>query len=811
MLKKNKLATDNKPSDRFGFGRGSAKDMSGTHMPFSAYIDSHTIITNNGELMQTISIACDNHGANFDGAMRSAVQKAIVASGIDGMEQYAFWLHTIRDAVSSSTSTIQDEKLSFGSIVKDAWKSAIKVFGSFDTITYITIVKSGKDLRFRPSNLTLHLNKHMLYKWHDAHVAQGIEKLHQCTDAIMAHLSPWRVKKLGMTLKDDIYYSDHLAFWSRFTNFSVEQYRMPIVNLSKVLNVKTYSFYFDFGVVRDPINGSKRYFSIFSIKDCHALHRDAFAQLVNNMSAIKFCEVVHFDQRNEAMDAYKKQNEYLQISDDKDLRAALDLDKFFDTTKKQQTYRRVIMIMLDAPDKKSLDLNVADLVEKMSQIGLVMAVEDVGLARSFYAFMPGNFHYIKHSDFVDIEDIGSFVYSHSFGYGDSNKFRDNKHLCILPTVRQNPYPIGILNAKSDILVVDETFSFRPRAMWVNFLLSMLPSNARISIIEPSSFSRNFVEFSGGKNYLLSLQKSYNTCHFNPMSGIGMWPEYSTFLSDMLHLFTQVGLLSLGDEGNAFIAQVIAHVLDSKESYTDFGSFAKEFEGTPLEDTLMYWHGNGTRAHVLDSREESIFQSRDDNPIAITLNHDVMDNRLLTTTLVYTLLYTIISTAAKDRLNIVVLHDIFLLFPEKYQHFLLFLMRISRSYNTVFIATTSAHDVMLNWPRTLPDIVVNFDTKCHMSSFNVTDQYCEMFALTAGERYALERLPRCSIIKPSMLLKQDGTAAAVVPDFSSFHSDITGALCNDDIVSQQTQSMIAYGDDKWLEKTLNAISNQHKSS
>src|SRR5579872_4863215 len=67
-------------------------------IPYYCHWDAHTLLTKNGELMQTIRITSNIHGRDYENGDLVSVRRIVrnaVLSTVDS-DQYALWIHTVR-------------------------------------------------------------------------------------------------------------------------------------------------------------------------------------------------------------------------------------------------------------------------------------------------------------------------------------------------------------------------------------------------------------------------------------------------------------------------------------------------------------------------------------------------------------------------------------------------------------------------------------------------------------------------------------------------------------------------------------------
>ena len=156
--------------------------------PYACQIDPHTILTKNGELMQTLKIVgftYENISQKSEN-LREVIRKAIHES-IQSID-YALWLHTIRRKASLKPGG--EYPHDFSRVMNGMWNEANDWEHQYVNEVYITIVKEGQTAEMRqPHHLLRSLIPALerVNRWH--YLDKANQELTETVDTMLEHLS----------------------------------------------------------------------------------------------------------------------------------------------------------------------------------------------------------------------------------------------------------------------------------------------------------------------------------------------------------------------------------------------------------------------------------------------------------------------------------------------------------------------------------------------------------------------------------------------------------------------------------------------
>jgi type IV secretion system protein VirB4 len=217
--------------------------ISSDSFPFACYFDKKTIVTKNGETMQTIAITCQDNNANINGILSENIKNAIQSALGQEYFDYSFWVHSVK---INDESIAEIKNSEFGNpiyqLIKNDWEYYQKTFDNYMVVTFVTFIKISMSLKISPSNLMLFLNKSLLYNVHNTFIKRSSSLLNGVVNKVINQLQQYNVKRLEIIKTDEGYNSEHLAFWDRIVNFGNCEYGVPVADLSEVINRSLYKF-----------------------------------------------------------------------------------------------------------------------------------------------------------------------------------------------------------------------------------------------------------------------------------------------------------------------------------------------------------------------------------------------------------------------------------------------------------------------------------------------------------------------------------------------------------------------------------------
>lgn len=415
-------------------------------IPAACHFDKNTLITKNGELIQTIQV----HGLNSENIsnqlfnLRQVVREAISNAIIN--HKYAFWIHTIRRKANLDDPTQYNSY--FCQNIHDIWKTKNYWDDKFVNTLYITIIHEAPILKLTNYNsLVNSLSSQIVTKFEDKFLDQAISELTQTTDIILEKLSEYGASKLGIRYDGENCYSDLMFLYRRIIQLNEDDCAITEADISSSLSHHEYVVGNDMIEVRDETE--KKFAAIISIKEYQEVSAEALDRFLQIPVEMIATEVFYFVNREEVTDLFKDQNYILTVSGDEELQKIKGLDRIFDsededdkneidTDIKERFCHQQISCMIIGSDLENLEKQLAQASMALSQIGIVHVREDVNLEKTFWAQLPGNFAFLSRMSPTIIDHTAALASLHNFPTG-SQYSPWGRAVTLLRTEKGTPY------------------------------------------------------------------------------------------------------------------------------------------------------------------------------------------------------------------------------------------------------------------------------------------------------------------------------------------------------------------------------------
>ncbi len=390
-------------------------NSAGDFIPVVCHYDENTLLTRNGELVQTIEIkglGADNINTNLMN-LRAAIRKAIAESSTN--RELAFWVHTIR-----RKGNLDDEAKYYGFFaanLHDIWSRKNFWQDKFINRLYITIVTKPLSLKCRnATSIIRSFFAGRVKKIEANHLTKSFEKISSATENIVKMLSDYGAKKLGIYAENNKCYSEPIFLYNKIVHLNENECELPISDISSVLDSHKYAIGNNKIEVIDE--KSKKFASIFSFKEYQEIPATMLNKFLHIPVEMIMTEVFYFIDKKEIATDFKDQKYILGLGGDKDLYKWKALDKL-DTTKMKDRYcHQQISCMIFAEDTKTLDFHLHQASEALSNLGIMHVKEDIGMERAFWAQLPGNFSFLSRIKPAPIDNVGALASLHNYPTGN---------------------------------------------------------------------------------------------------------------------------------------------------------------------------------------------------------------------------------------------------------------------------------------------------------------------------------------------------------------------------------------------------------
>jgi type IV secretion system protein VirB4 len=455
------LTTKNSDSNLFN---SSSEDF----VPVACHYDKNTLLTKNGELLQTIEIN-GIHSEKISKdlfSLRAVVRKSIAES--INCTKFAFWIHTIRR--KANLDDPKDYPSFFPANVHDIWRRKNYWHDKFVNRLYITIVHDAPELKLKSFNSIVNsLFPKTIANFEEKFFSMAVTELNNTVDSMLEGLSSFGAEKLGIRFEGEECFSDPMFLYRRIMQLNEENCPVPISDISKSLASHNYT------VGSDKIEvvgeSGKKFAAMMSIKEYQEVSAEAIDRFLQIPVEMVATEVFYFVDKKEVAPKFEHQNYILGISGDEDLKKMKGIDKIFDENQTGARFcHQQISFMVMGNDLKTLDNQVSQASETLSRIGIVHVREDINLEKTFWAQLPANFSFLSRMKPAILENVAALASLHNFPTGHQYS-RWGRAVTLLRTEKGTPYFMNFHDEKdqSTTCIFGEAKSGKTTLL--NFLLS----------------------------------------------------------------------------------------------------------------------------------------------------------------------------------------------------------------------------------------------------------------------------------------------------------------------------------------------------
>lgn len=467
-------------------------------IPYACHFDGETLLTKNGELMQTIKIvgfsfeSIDSEAADLRETIRSAI-----GAGLNSTS-FAVWFHTIRRRKNLSPGGDYQEY--FPRVAHEAWNHHNDWRHKYINELFITVVRDGETsslkspVRFVRS---LVITRDMASR--EDHLREMHEELNAATGRMLEKLKVFGARKLSVFSDKGVYYSELLRFLGKILKLREEEMAMTDNDLSDALASHKVHFGHDALEVRAP-DESRRFGAILTVKEYHEISLSAIDKFLQLPEEFIVTQTMDFINPTKAVKSFSQQHRITQISKDTRLARVSGLDDIMQSMTGSPTDfgEHQITIFLIADDLKHLNRYLESTIEVLSSLGIVVMREDLRLEEAYWSQLPANFAFLKRLKPINSARIGGFANLSNYPAGKAVDNHWGPAVTVFHTAALTPYFFNFHNGN-----VGHTSVIGPygagKTVLLNFLLSESRKfNTKLFFFDYQHNSEVFIAALGGK-------------------------------------------------------------------------------------------------------------------------------------------------------------------------------------------------------------------------------------------------------------------------------------------------------------------------
>lgn len=576
-------------------------------LPYVCHYNKNTILTKNGELLKVIRITgfSDDSMVSELSSVRDNIRNAIQNHIKEN--NFAFWFHTIRRKKNITPKGEYPDFLS--QKINDAWVKKNGLKEQFVNEYYITVIIEGVDTSItNMSTFMRSFSMRSTKKLFNDHLDEACKKLTKVVNNILTDIEEYGAQLLGITQWDGILYSQPMRFFGKIANLHEDRYPLTAQDMSFELSGHKYAFgNREIEVVGDE---NKNFASMISLKEYQEVSNESLDKLLQLPFEFIISQSFDFTFSPKEIEPYRFQDYILSVSEDEEFRHFLKINQYAQKKSAKEEKTEINLkfgklqttFMLIANDYDQLSVEVAEIMQKFSDLGMVAVREDTFAQHCFWSQLPANFRYLKRQKAILASQMAGFAALHSFPSGliDGNHW--GSAVTVLKTVLNTPYFFNF--HEQDLghsLIIGPPNS--GKSVFVNFMLAQARKfKNKIFYFDMNNNAKCFINAMGATYHDISFDSDSDVSYFNPLS-LEKDLVNQEFLSEWFESLVSFSKKPIPYEEITLIPQIVEIIC--KNNVGDFVSACEMFnhdETRNIHDRLKVW-SKGRLSHVFGAKSQ----------------------------------------------------------------------------------------------------------------------------------------------------------------------------------------------------------------
>lgn len=587
-----------------------AEVAAGTHLPYLAQIDDHTLLTRDGLLIQLIRLG----GLPFEtigraeldsrSALRDAMFQSIASS------RFALVHHVIRRAVEPRFEGNFGDP--FSADLDARWRDRLATRRLFVNDLYLALI-------VRPLRGRAGWADRLLGAIGAGGAQPGAENRNRTADLrliepareqLMAALAPYAPELLTAYDGANGLASQQLEYLGELFNGIATPMLLPTGDLGHAVARRTIAFGAD-TIEFGTIDGEPPEFgAILSAKDYpNSTSAGMLDDIYRLPFALQVTQSFAFVDRGPALDRMDLALRRMRSADD----AAVSLRGELAAAKDNVAAGRAgfgehhLTILIRAASPAALDIATGEVQAALAETGFAVVREELGLEAAFWAQFPGNFDYIARRALVSTANFAGFASAHNFPVGRAAGNHWGDAVTLFETTAAGPYFFNFHRGDlGNFTIIGPSGS--GKTVVLSFLLAQARRfDPRIIFFDKDRGAEIFLRAIGGRYEVL---RPGEPTAMNPLA-LPDTPVNRRFLVEWLGRLVVADGPPLTAEENGWIVDAIDAAMGGRRELRRLRYVAELFRGRgrassgDIASRLAPWHSSGEFAWLFDNEADEL--------------------------------------------------------------------------------------------------------------------------------------------------------------------------------------------------------------
>ena len=575
-------------------------------IPYACHYNDHTLLTKNGELLQTIKVtgfSCESIEAKKI-ELREAVRRSIFDS--IRTDDYALWFHTIRRLKNLDPGG--DYSPGFADYLNQKWRETHDWDEKYVNELYITIVHEGESASLRhPGNFIRGLipfadNRHRMQ-----FLTHAYEELERVSQVMLKTLELYGARRLGVTEHEGVLYSESLTFMGKIINLEEVPLPMPVMDISDYLPSQKVAFGFNAAEVSQEKR--KHFGALLSIKEYKELSTKAIDHFLQLPQQFIVSQCIDFINREKAVDDFTYRHYITRLAQSETIAKASGLEDIIHSNQNSPIDygEQQLTILLLEDSLEELDESVEHAVDSFAELGIVAMREDIRLEECFWAQLPGNFEFISRLKPINTRRVGGFASLYNFPAGKKHDNHWGPAVALFYTAAGTPYYFNFHSGDNGHTAIIGPYG-AGKTVLLNFLCSEAQKyNGKLFFFDKERGSQIFINAIGGNYHRMVQHTQAGTLKLNPLL-LADRPEAQGFLASWLETLMIVQGEAVDAAEHGKLPEIVAYLGSLPPEHRRLAHLQEYLTRSGLHhmaSLLTPWFGEGRYAFLFDHDTDTL--------------------------------------------------------------------------------------------------------------------------------------------------------------------------------------------------------------